>query len=148
MIKQTLTDQMKTAMRAKDSLALDALRYALSQIKYKEIDLKRELTDQEITVLLASEIKKRIEAMKLFADSGRTEVVTEEKRKIEVLQALLPTQLSDEQLQTIINDLVAQMPDKSFGIVMKSVMKEVVGKADGSRVSEMVKRVLETYETG
>lgn len=148
MIKQTITDQMKDAMRAKDSLALDALRYALSQIKYKEIDLKRELTDQEIIVLLASEIKKRQEAVKLFADSGRTALVDEEKRKLEVLMALLPQQLSDEQLQTVINDIVTPMEDKSFGMVMKAVMKEVVGKADGARVSDMVKRVLATYETG
>lgn len=140
--RTTLTDHMKTAMKAREQLRLDTLRFVLSQAKNQEIDLKRELTDEEWMKLIQKEVKNRVEAIEQFKTGGRDELVKEETEKLAVLQGFLPAEMSDEELEKIVKKIVEGAGDKNFGLVMKQVMAETKGQVDGKRVSEMVKNVL------
>jgi uncharacterized protein YqeY len=139
MIKQTIMSEMKDAMRAHDSVKLETLRYILSQIKYSEIDKKRELTDDENIAVLANEVKKRKEAISLFASSGRDQLVTEEQQKLETITSLLPAQLTRDEIEVIIDEAISRVGKANMGAVMKEVTPQTRGRADGSLVSEIVK---------
>lgn len=139
MLKNEITEQMKTAMRARDTVTLETLRYVLSQIKYAEIDKRRELTEDEALSVLANEVKKRREAIKLFQDSGRNELVAEEETKLKVITSLLPEQMSREEIEKLVDAAVAKVGKGNMGAVMKELMPQVRGRADGALVSEIVK---------
>lgn len=142
MIKQTIQEQMKDAMRARDSVGLETLRFILSQIRYAEINGKKELTDAEIIDLLQKEVKRRKEAIELFRSSERIELVNEEEAKLTYITTLLPKQLSTQEIEAIIDECIAQHQDKNFSSVMKDVMAKVRGVADGKLVSELVTKKL------
>lgn len=141
-LRQTLTDQMKTAMKARDQVRLDTIRFVLSQIKNQEIDLKREMNDEEVLKLLKKEVKNRQEAIEQFRQGGRDTIVDEELAKVEIIQEFLPAEMSDQELRTIVEKVVSLAEDKNFGKIMSAVMAEVQGQADGGRVSKTVKEVL------
>lgn len=142
MIKTILTDKMKTAMRAHDALTLETLRYVLSTLKYVEIEKQRPLTEEEEIQALSSEVKKRNDAIKLFTDSGRMEVVEEEKKKLAVIKELLPAEMTEAEVTAIIDETLAGLEDKSIGSVMRALMPKVRGKADGNMVNRIVKEKL------
>lgn len=142
MIKTILTDKMKTAMRAHDALTLETLRYVLSTLKYVEIEKQRPLTEEEEIQALSSEVKKRNDAIKLFTDSGRMEVVEEEKKKLAVIKELLPAEMTEVEVTAIIDETLAGLEDKSIGSVMRALMPKVRGKADGNMVNRIVKEKL------
>lgn len=131
---------MKDAMRARDKMTLETLRYALSQIKYVEIEKRRELTEDEILGILGNEVKKRREAIKLFKDSGRDQLVTEEEEKLKVITSLLPAQMDREEIEKLVDEAIAKVGKGNLGAVMRELMPKVKGKADGSLVSEIVKK--------
>lgn len=139
MIKQTIVDQIKDAMRAHRQMELGTLRYILSQIKYKEIDKKRELHEDEVIDVLSSEVKKRRDAIKLFKDSGRDELVTEEEKKLVVITSLLPAQMSEEEVASLVELAIQKVGRENMGLVIKEVIPQVKGRADGSMVSRLVK---------
>lgn len=141
-LRQTLTDQMKTAMKARDQVRLDTVRFVLSQIKNQEIDLKREMNDEEVLKLLKKEVKNRQEAIEQFRQGGRDTIVNEELAKVEIIQEFLPAEMSDQELRTIVEKVVGLAEDKNVGKIMSAVMAEVQGQADGGRVSKTVKEVL------
>lgn len=141
-LRHQLTEDMKSAMRARDQIRLDTVRFVLSQVKNAEIDLKREMTDEEIIKLLKKEVKNRQEAIEQYRQGGRDEIVAEEEAKLEVITAYLPAEMSDEDLRKIVEKHVALSEDKNFGKIIGSVMADVQGQADGGRVSQMIKQVL------
>lgn len=138
-IKQTITDQMKEAMRARDAVKLETLRYVLSQLKYSEIEKHRDLSDDEMLGVLANEVKKRKEAIKLFKDSGRDQLVTEEEEKLTTITSLLPAQLTREEVETLVDTAIAKVGVANIGAIMKELLPHTKGRADGSMVSEIVK---------
>ena len=142
MIKQQIQDQMKEAMRSHDKVKLETLRYVLSQIKYREIEKRDTLTDEEEIEVLTREVKKRRDAIELFRKSGREVLVVEEEVKLTVITALLPAQMSAEEIQKIVTAAVAKVGKNNMGLVMKEIMSQVKGKADGKLVSGLVKRSL------
>lgn len=141
-LRSQLTEMMKNAMRARDQIRLDTVRFVLSQIKNAEIDLHREMNDEEVITLLKKEVKNRKEAIDQFAQGGRQDLVDEETAKLKVIEEFLPAQMSDEELQKVVQEVVEANPGKEFGLIMKEVMARVKGQADGSRVSGMVKVVV------
>lgn len=141
-LRSQLTEMMKNAMRARDQIRLDTVRFVLSQIKNAEIDLHREMNDEEVITLLKKEVKNRKEAIDQFAKGGRQDLVDEETAKLKVIEEFLPAQMSDEELQKVVQEVVEANPGKEFGLIMKEVMARVKGQADGSRVSGMVKVVV------
>lgn len=137
-IQKTIQDQLKDAMRAKDSVKLETLRYVLSELKYSQIEKQRDLTDEESIEVLSREVKKRRDAIDLFHKSGREELVEEEKAKLTFITSLLPAQMEASDIETIVDEVITSVGKENMGQVMKEVMTRVKGKADGRMVSEIV----------
>lgn len=142
MIMQQIQDQIKDAMRAKDSVKLETLRYILSGIKYVQIEKQRDLTDEEILDVLAKEVKKRKDAIELFRSSGRDGLVLEEETKLSFIMGFLPAQLPREDVEKIVDAVIAKIGKENMGMVIKEVMVQVKGKADGKMVSQLVRERL------
>lgn len=146
-IKDLLTEDMKQAMKDKESgkLRLSVIRMARANIKNIEIDEKRELNDDEVLAVLMKEVKMRQDSAEEFAKAGREELVEQAKQEIAVLRKYLPEQLSDEELKVIVAEAVAETGaagPKDMGKVMAAVMPKTKGRADGKRINAMVRELL------
>lgn len=139
--KLELMQQMKDAMKARDSIRVGTLRYLLSELKNAEID-RGELTPDDISKLIAKQVKQMKDALKDFIAAGREDVVEEETKKIAILEEFLPEQLSDEALEALITEVVESTDERNMGKLIGMAMAKVAGKADGGRVSAVVKKVL------
>jgi uncharacterized protein YqeY len=141
-LKEQLDADLKAAMRAKDELKLSVVRMLKSAIKYREIELMKPLDDAGVIGVIASEIKRRRDSVEQYTAGNRKDLADKEDAEIKVLQGWLPAQLSEEELRKLVDAAVqksgAQGP-KDMGAVMKLLMPETQGKADGKVVSEMVK---------
>jgi uncharacterized protein YqeY len=144
-LKQTLLSDLKGAMKSRDSLKVDTLRLIISEIKNKEIDLHEELGDEAITALLTTQIKRRKEAAGMFEQGGRADLKEKEEKEMAILQAYLPEQVGEEELkqriQAVIAEISAQGP-KDMGKVMKVVVPEFKGKAEGDQIRKIVTELL------
>ena len=131
---------MKGAMKAKDSLRLNTIRSVISAIKNQEIDLKKELQDEEVLPLIVREVKKRKEAAALFEQGKRLDLMEKEKQEFVILQAYLPKQASEEDLRKRIQEVIAETKAegmKDFGKIMKVLVPEFKGKADNGLIKEL-----------
>ncbi|MDH3257245.1 MAG: GatB/YqeY domain-containing protein [Nitrospinota bacterium] len=144
-LKQTLLSDLKEAMKSKDSLKVDTLRLIVSEIKNREIDLREELGDEAITALLTTQIKKRKEAAGMYEKGGRTDLKEKEEKEMAIIQVYLPEQVGEEELkqriQAVIAETGAQGP-KDMGKVMKVVVPEFKGKAEGDQIRNIVTDLL------
>jgi len=140
-LKDRLTEDMKNAMRAHESLRLNTIRYMLSELKNFEID-NGEQDDAGVMKVIAREVKKLKDALVDFQNAGRKDLVDEETQKIAVMESYLPKQMSDEELMAKVRAAVEKVPSKNFGEVMKMIVADVQGQADGKRISEMVKQAM------
>ena len=141
----TIEDEIKEAMRAHDGDRRDALRLILNSLRNSEKELQRPLSDEEELQVLQRERKRRIEAAEAFRSGGRDEQADAEERELAVLQEFMPEPLSEEDLEEIVDDAIAENGATSmrdFGRVMADVMPQVSGRADGSVVSQLVKEKL------
>lgn len=145
MLRDRLNDEMKQAMKARDEIRLSVIRLIRSSVKNREIELRHELADGEITEVLSTLVKQRRESIRMFGEAGRTDLVEKEGKELVVLLTFLPQQLSREEVEALavqaIADSGAQGP-KDMGKVMKAIMPHVTGRADGSLVSIVVKEKL------
>jgi uncharacterized protein YqeY len=146
-LKERLRSDLTTAMKARDQVRVATIRMALSAINTEEVagDAHRELTDDEVVTVLGREQKKRRESAEAFDGAGRTELAERERAEQAVLADYLPTQISDEDLATIVSAVISETGaagPKQMGVVMKAVQPQVAGRADGRRVSAEVKRQL------
>ena len=140
-----LEDDLKEAMRAKDAGRRDALRLILNALRSAEKELQRPLHDDEELQVLQRERKRRVEAAEAFRAGGREEQAQAEELELEVLQEFMPEQLSEEDLEDIVDDVIAEVGATSishFGRVMADVMPQVSGRVDGSVVSRLVREKL------
>lgn len=144
-LKQTLLSDLKEAMKSKYSLKVDTLRLIVSEIKNREIDLREELGDEAITALLTTQIKKRKEAAKMFEQGDRTDLKEKEEKEMAIIQVYLPEQVGEDELkqriQAVIAETGAQGP-KDMGKVMKVVVPEFKGKAEGDQIRNIVTELL------
>lgn len=138
MLRQTIQDQLKQAMKNKDKISLDSIRFIWAQIKNAEIDKKADLTDQEIQKLITKEVKVRKEVIQDLVKAGRDETVKEENAKLDIIEAFLPEQMSEAAIDKIIAQ-VTSSGEKDFGKIMGAVMAKTKGQADGAIVSKLVK---------
>jgi hypothetical protein len=137
--------ELKTAMLDKDKERRDALRLILTSLRSSEKDLQRPLSDDEELQVLQRERKRRIEAAEAFRAGGREEQAEKEEQELEVLKEFMPEPLSEEDLEDIIDDVIAEVGATSLnqlGRVMADVMPQVAGRADGSIVSQLVREKL------
>jgi hypothetical protein len=148
-LKEQINDDLKQAMREKKDEVVSVLRMLLSAIKNKEITLRKgedvNLNDKQIIEVLSSEIKKRKDSVLAYEQGSRQDLVDKEKNEIQILEKYLPEQLSDEELEKIVREIIETHDDVSvqdFGKIMSQVMPKVKGRADGNKVSKVVKKVL------
>ena len=140
-----LEQEVQAAMRAGDAERRDALRLLLSSLKSAEKDLQRELTEDEELQVLQRERKKRIEAAEAFHGAGREEQAEKEENELDILEEFMPEPLSDDELERIVDDAIAENKATSMremGRVMADVMPQIAGRADGSAVSQLVREKL------
>jgi len=140
-----LEKEVREAMLARDGARRDALRLILSSLKSAEKDLQRPLSDDEELQVLQRERKKRHEAADAFRSAGREEQAANEDAELAVLQEFMPTPLSEDDLERIVDDAIAENGAtniRDMGRVMADVMPQVAGRADGSAVSQLVREKL------
>jgi len=144
-LKEQLDADMKAAMRDKDTLKLSTVRMLKSAIKYREIELMKPLDDAGVLAVISTEVKRRRDSVEQYRAGNRQDLADKEEAEIRILQAWLPAQLSPAELAALIDEAVkkvgAQGP-KDMGAVMKALLPEVQGRADGKVVSELVKQRL------
>lgn len=145
-LQQQISDDLRAAMKARDRERTAALRMLLASVKNAAVAEGRgpqgELDDEAIVRLVQSETKRRREAAEAFREGGREESAASEEAEAAVYEAYLPAQLSDDELAGIVDQVIADEQASGMsdmGRVMKAVMPQVAGRADGSRVSAMVK---------
>jgi uncharacterized protein YqeY len=140
-----IEQEVQEAMRAHDNPRRDALRLILSSLKSAEKDLLRPLSEDEELQVLQRERKKRIEAIEAFENAGRDEQAAKEEAELDVLEEFMPEPLSEEELESIVDDAIAENKATSMrdmGRVMADVMPQIAGRADGSAVSQLVREKL------
>ncbi|HUK96362.1 MAG TPA: GatB/YqeY domain-containing protein [Gaiellaceae bacterium] len=140
-----IEDEVKEAMLARDVERRDALRLILSSLRSAEKDLQRPLSEGEELQVLQRERKKRIEAAEAFHDAGRDEQAAKEEAELAVLEEFMPEPLTEEELEQIVDDAIAENGATSLqdlGRVMADVMPQVAGRADGSAVGQLVREKL------
>jgi len=140
-----IEDGLKEAMRAGDAGRRDALRLILSALRSAEKELQRPLRDDEELQVLQRERKRRVEAAEAFRAGGREEQARAEEHEMAVLGEFMPEPLSEEELEAIVDDAIAENGATSIrdlGRVMADVMPQVAGRADGSAVSQLVREKL------
>jgi uncharacterized protein YqeY len=133
---------MKTAMRAKDSARLSAIRLILAAVKQKEVDERVELTDADVVAILEKMIKQRRESIAQFEKAARKDLADAEKFEVGVLSGYLPQQLSDSQVQEEIAKAISETGAsgvKDMGKVMAALKSRLAGRADMGKVSALVK---------
>ena len=140
-----IEDELKAAMREGDAHRRNALRLMLSALRGAEKELQRPLSEQEELQVLQRERKKRVEAAEAFRSGGRDDQAEKEERELAVLEEFMPAPLSQDELEDIVDDVIAEVGATSMrdlGRVMADVMPQVAGRADGSMVSQLVREKL------
>jgi uncharacterized protein YqeY len=141
----TIERELKQARLAREDDRRDALILILSSLRSAEKELQRPLSEDEELQVLQRERKKRVEAFEAFEAAGREEQADKEDFELEVLEEFMPDPLSDDELDEIVDDVIAEVGATSLrdiGRVMADVMPRVSGKADGSAVSQIVREKL------
>ena len=146
-LKQQLMADMKAAMKAKENgkLALNVIRMARAHIRQAEIDNGHaDFDDDQVLTILHKEVKQRKETLAEIKDSGREDLVEATQAEIDILQKYLPAELSAEAVKKVVVEIVNAMnpEDRKMGLVMKSVMAKLRGKADGKLISTVVREIL------
>ncbi len=144
-VKDLLNEKLREAMRSHDEDAKRVYRMILSSVKFAEKTNGRELQDNEIVQILQKELKIRKETLAEAEKGGRTAVADEAMKDITAIEALLPKQLTEEELKAIVADVIKEVDAKSaadMGKVMKAVMPKVNGLAANAMVSKTVKELL------
>ena len=144
-LKEQLTKELKSAMRSKDKLSLTLIRSIKSEVKYKEVELKKELTDEEIISVIMKMVKSRKDSVEQYKKANRDDLAKDEQLEIDGLSKYLPKELTDDELEKII---LAKKEEHGFssmkdmGKLMKESLAEIAGRADGKKVSTIVRKVL------
>lgn len=147
-LQQRLMDEMKEGMRTGDSNRVSVVRLLRSTIKNKEIEKGKgqKLTEEEVLQVISSAVKQRRESIELFEKGGRQDLAEKEKKELAILQSYLPQPISEEELRAKVKEAIAQSGAndvKQMGKVMKILMPQLVGRAEGDSISRMVRACLE-----
>jgi uncharacterized protein YqeY len=144
-LKETLENDLKEALRSKDERRKTTLRLALAAIHNAEIAEGKALEEGEVLAVLSKEAKQRRESAALFAEGGREDLVDQENKELEILTEYLPEQLSEAEIEARVREVIDEVGATSaaqMGDVMRVLMTQMKGKADGQLVNTIVKRIL------
>ena len=145
MLKQTLKDDTIKYMKSKDKVRLTTLRTLMAEVKYKEIDLKRELEEIELIGIIEKTIKQLNETLGYAKQSGKEDVIAETEIAIEMLSTYMPKQLTDDEAKAIILEVISQNGFKGkgdLGKVMKEIMPKLKGKYESKKINPLVTELL------
>jgi uncharacterized protein YqeY len=151
-LKQRLEDDLKTAMRAKDKLRLSCLRMVKSKVQEKQVALRGKegseatLTDEDVTNVVSAYAKQRRDSIESYEQGGREDLAASERAELEILKEYLPQQMGEDEVAAIVDAAVAESgasAPKDMGAVMKLVMPQVKGRADGKLVNRIVQSRLQ-----
>jgi uncharacterized protein YqeY len=143
-IKDQLSEDLKAAMRAKDTVRLDAIRSVRAAITLREVDSKKELSDGDVVEVIRGLRKQKLESIEMFGAGGRTDLVERETREKEILEAYLPQAPTRETIEQTVGQVIAELSAttiKDMGRVMQASKERLPG-ADGKQVSEVVRALL------
>ncbi len=144
-LKEQILNDIKEAMKQKDDFKRDTLRTLNAAFKQVEVDERIELDDERILKIITSEIKKRKDAIELYSKGGREDLVQKEQKEIALFESYLPQQLSDEELQTALKELIANLGVSSLkdqGLVMKEAKAKFGARVDGKRLNVTLRELL------
>lgn len=145
-LRDRLSEDLKLAMKSRDQLRMDVIRMIKGAILNKEIELRKDLDDAEMSKIMATLIKQRRESVEQFEKAQRMELAEKERKEITIIETYLPKALSPEELEHIVASVLSETGARSLkdmGAVMKAVMVRLAGQAvDGKQVSDLVKAKL------
>ena len=144
--KARVAEEMKDALRSGQKVRLGALRLLSASVKNREVELRRELTDEEFLEVVGREVKRRNEALEAYEKAGREDLVAREREEREVLQVYLPAQLSAEETEALVDEAMAATGAssvKELGKVMGYVMGKAKGRVDGGAVQQLARARLD-----
>lgn len=144
-LKERLLENMKTAMKDRDTIRKDTIQMARAAVLQVEKDKRVTLDDEGVTDVIAKEVKKRKDVLPEYEKSGRQDLIDALKKEIEILAQYLPSQMSAEEVEALVRETIAGLGAKSasdMGKVMQAVMPKLKGRADGRIVNEMVRKFL------
>ncbi len=144
-LRETVNQDVKNAMKAKETKKRDALRLLMSAFKQIEVDERRELSDDDVIKIITQQVKRRNDAATQYRDAGRDDLLQIELDEIAFYEVYLPAQMSDDELSSSLKSIIEKVGAssmKDMGKVMGMASKELAGKADGKRINECVKTLL------
>jgi hypothetical protein len=142
---QQLAQAFKAALKGQQPVAASTLRLLKSAIRYREVELKRSLTEDELLAVVAIQAKQRREAVAEYSNAGRPDLAKKEEEELSILLSFLPKQLSHEELETEVSGIIGELGaagPKDLGRVMKAAMARLAGRADGKVIQEIARRRL------
>ena len=144
-MKEELLQDLKEAMKNKDTLKKDTITMLRAAILQVEKDSQKTLNDDEICAIVAKEVKKRKESVKEYEDAGREDIANSLKQEVEILSKYLPEQLTEDEIEKLVVEAISESgatSPKDMGRVMSILRPKTAGKADGKLVSDIVKQKL------
>jgi uncharacterized protein YqeY len=144
-LQEQLKSDMKEAMKAKDIVKRDTIRFLNSAIKQVEVDERRELSDADIIKLIQKSLKQREDSIAQFGDAGRDDLVQKEQAQADILIAYLPKQLTPEELKIEVKAIIEEVGAtsmKDIGKIMGTANKKLAGITDGKKINECAKELL------
>jgi uncharacterized protein len=144
-LRETINQDLKEAMKAKDVKKRDALRLLTSAFKQIEVDERKELSDDDVIKIIQKQIKSRNDSATQYKEADRLDLMEKELEEIACYEPYLPKQLSDDELSEALKTIIANVGAssvKDMGKVMGAASKELAGCADGKRINECVKKLL------
>jgi hypothetical protein len=145
-LSDRINEDIKNAMKSKDNFKLGVIRMVKGAIQLSKINLKHELSDEEVIDVISKQIKMRKDSINEFEHAGRTDLVEQTKKELEILNQYMPKQLSIEEIEVIIDEAFKEInptSQKQMGLIMKSISPKLKGKADMGEVNQLIKSRLE-----
>jgi len=139
-LKEKLSEDLKTAMKAREQERIDTLRSVLSAFAYKRTELQKDLTAEDEMAVLAKQVKQRNDSIAEFTKANRQELVEKETRERDILMQYMPAQKSEAEIRSMVKEIIAAIPagERNQGALMKAVMPKLKGLADGNLVRQIV----------
>jgi uncharacterized protein YqeY len=144
-LEEKIKDDLKEAIKTGDALKRDVLRFLTSDIKNEFLKTRKELDDKGVLAVVRKNIKSRKDSIEQYVAGGRDDLAEKEKNELSILEKYMPPEMSEDEIEIAVRNAVAKIDTgsaKNFGLVMKEVIKETEGRADGSLVSKIVKKTL------
>jgi uncharacterized protein len=146
-LRDRLTEDLKLAMKSRDQLRMDVIRMIKAAVLNKEVELKKDLDDAEMSKVMTTLIKQRRESVEQFEKAQRTDLAQKERQEISIIELYLPKGLSAQELEAVVTSVVSETgarSPKDMGTVMKGVMARLAGQAvDGKQISDLVRAKLQ-----